>query len=226
LFSPVILLPAIDFSIHIDFVAGLPDYFPVMLAALILIFAVTLYRVCYALAGSPGAWANFSPLAAVLLCSAAYLPRRVMLLAGLLPLVITDLFLNAHYHQPIFDTGMISRYFCFGLLLLLGTMVRSQHKYKILYLFGSTLAGSCLFYLVTNTATWVSTADYAKTLGGWWQALTSGLPGFPPTLLFFRNTLLSDFLFTALFVLTQAIFNKSPSPITQVAAAPVTRHQT
>jgi hypothetical protein len=225
LFSPVILLLAIDFSIHIDFVAPLPDYFAVMLAALILIFAVTLYRVCYALAGSPGAWANFSPLAAILLCSAVYLPRRVMLLAGLGPLVLTDLFLNAHYHQPILDTGMISRYFCFGLLLLLGTMVRSQHKYKVLYLFASTLAGSCLFYLVTNTATWFSTADYAKTLAGWWQALTSGLPGFPPTLLFFRNTLLSDFLFTALFVITQAIFNKSPSPIARVAA-PVTRHQT
>ena len=48
-----------------------------MLAALILILAVTLYRVCYALAGSPGGWANFSPLAAILLCSAAYLPRPI-----------------------------------------------------------------------------------------------------------------------------------------------------
>ena len=35
-----------------------------MLAALIMIIAVTLYRVSYALAGSPGAWTNFSPLAA------------------------------------------------------------------------------------------------------------------------------------------------------------------
>jgi len=195
-----------------------------MLAALILIIAVTLYRVCYALAGSPGAWANFSPLAAVLLCSAVYLPRKAILLAALAPLLVADIFLNAHYHAPIADTGMISRYFCFGLILLLGYAVRHTHKYKMLYLFGSTFAASCLFYLITNTATWVSTADYAKTLPGWFQALTVGLPGFPPTLLFFRNTVLSDLFFTALFVTTQAIFSKSPTRITE-AAPSVARHQ-
>ena len=95
----------------------------------------------------------------------------------------------------------------------------------MLFLFGSTIAGSCLFYLITNTATWISTADYAKTLAGWWQALTIGDPGFPPTLLFFRNTLLSDLFFTALFVITQAIFNQSRSRIAE-AAPPVARNQT
>lgn len=202
---------AIDFSIRIDFVERLPDYFPVMFAALILIFAVTLYRVCYALSGSPSAWANFSPLASILLCSAAYLPRKYILLAGLGPLLAADIFLSAHYHAPMIDTGMVSRYFCFGLILLLGYVVRKQHSYKVLFLFGATLAGSGLFYLITNTATWMSTADYAKTLPGWWQALTVGVPGFPPTLLFFRNTVLSDLFFTALFVITQGIFSKSRS---------------
>jgi hypothetical protein len=195
-----------------------------MLAALILIIAVTLYRVCYALAGSPGAWANFSPLAAILLCSAAYLPRKYILLASLGPLLVADLLLNAHYHEPLIDTGMLSRYFCFGLILLLGYAVRRQQQYKVLFLFGSTIAGSYLFYLVTNTATWISTVDYAKTLTGWWQALTIGEPGFPPTLLFFRNTIVSDLFFTALFVITQAIFSKSRSRIAEVAS-PVARNQ-
>jgi len=196
-----------------------------MLAPLFLIFAVTLYRVCYALAGSPGAWANFSPLAAILLCSAAYLPRKFVLLAGVGPLVVADLFLNAHYREPLIDTGMISRYFCFALILLLGYGVRKQQQYKMLFLFGSTLTGSCLFYLITNTTAWISMADYAKTLPGWWQALTIGEPGFPPTLLFFRNTVVSDLSFTALFVITQAIFNKSRSRIAE-GAPPVARNQT
>ena len=196
-----------------------------MLAALILIIAVTLYRVCYALAGSPGSWANFSPLAAILLCSAAYLPRKYILLASLGPLLVADLLLNGHYHEPLIDTGMVSRYFCFGLILLLGYAVRKQQQYKVLFLFGSTIAGSCLFYLVTNTATWISTVDYAKTLAGWWQALTIGEPGFPPTLLFFRNTIFSDLFFTALFVITQAIFYKSRSRIAEVAP-PAARNQT
>ncbi len=86
-----------------------------MFAALILILAVTLYRVCYAFAGSPSGWANFSPLAAILLCSAAYLPRQFILLIGLGPLLAADLILNVHYGQPLIDTGMFSRYFCFAL---------------------------------------------------------------------------------------------------------------
>jgi hypothetical protein len=186
-----------------------------MLAALILIFAVTLYRVCYALAGSPNAWANFSPLGAILLCSAAYLPRRFIILASLGPLIAADLFLNAHYHASIFDPGMVSRYFCFGLILLLGYLVRKVHRHKVFILFGATLVGSCLFYLITNSAAWLSTADYAKTTPGWVQALTVGEPGFPPTLLFFRNTVFSDLFFTALFVITQTVSQKSRSPLAQ-----------
>ena len=196
-----------------------------MRAALILIFAVTLYRVCYALAGSPGAWANFSPLAAILLCSAAYLPRRFIILACLGPLIAADLFLNAHYHASIIDAEMVSRYFCFGLILLLGYVVRKVHQHKVFVLFAATLVGSCLFYLITNSTTWLSTADYAKTLPGWLQALTGGEPGFPPTLLFFRNTVLSDLLFTALFVITQSVSYKSHSR-TAEAAPPIARKRT
>jgi hypothetical protein len=44
-------------------------------------------------------------------------------------------------------------------------------------------------------------AYYAHTLAGWWQAMTIGHPEFPPTLLFFRNTLLSDLFFAGAFVL-------------------------
>jgi hypothetical protein len=186
-----------------------------MFAALILILAVTLYRVSYALAGSPGAWANFSPLAAILLCSAAYLPRPFILLAGLGPVLAADLILNAHYHQPLIEPGMLARYFCFGLLLLLGGLVRRQHSHKVLFLFGSTLVGSALFYFITNTASWISNTAYAQTLPGWWQALTTGVPGFSPTLFFFRNTLLSDLFFTVLFVITEASFHHSRSWIAE-----------
>src|SRR5206468_10908055 len=150
-----------------DFVGPLPDNLTAMLVALILIFAATFYRIGYALAGSPAEWANFSPVAAILLCSAVYLPNRVVLLAGLVPIVVADLILNAHYHAALIDTGMASRYFCFALILLLGYAVRRQHKYKVLLLFAATLAGSFLFYLVTNTVTWVFASAYAKSLSGW-----------------------------------------------------------
>ena len=66
-------------------------------------------------------------------------------------------------------------------------------------LLGGGLLGAIIFYLVTNTASWMS-LPYAKTLAGWIQALTVGLPGFPQTWEFFRNNLLSGGLFTGLFV--------------------------
>jgi hypothetical protein len=62
------------------------------------------------------------------------------------------------------------------------------------------LLGAVLFYLVTNTASWLYNPEYAKTIAGWIQALTSGTPNYPPTWTFFRNTLLSGGLFTGLFV--------------------------
>ena len=192
-----------------------------MLPALLLIFAATLYRVAYAFAGAPTAWANFSPLAAILLCSAAYLPRRTALFLGVGPVLAADLLLNAHYHAPLIDTGMLSRYFSFGLIVMIGFWIRSQRHHKPLLLFLSAPISSFLFYLITNTGAWVTIADYPKTLPGWWQALTTGLPGFPSTLYFFRNTVFSDLFFTVLFVVAQTIFNPSRARIAEAAPSAV-----
>ena len=71
-------------------------------------------------------------------------------------------------------------------------------KRPLWMLAGGGLIGALLFYLVTNTAAWIN-LPYAKTLAGWMQAITLGLPGYPPTWQFFRNSLLSGGLFTALF---------------------------
>jgi hypothetical protein len=65
-----------------------------------------------------------------------------------------------------------------------------------------------------------STADCAQTFAGCWQALTIRVSGFPTTLLFFRNSLLSDLFLTTLFVITQMIFNQSRPGIAE-AAPPV-----
>ena len=64
------------------------------------------------------------------------------------------------------------------------------------------LAGSVIFYLVTNTESWLRDPAYMKSLSGWWQAMTVGRPEFMPTLFFFRNTFVSDLFFTAAFAVT------------------------
>ena len=62
------------------------------------------------------------------------------------------------------------------------------------------MLGALLFYLISNTASWLQLPGYAKTFAGWIQALTVGLPGFPPTWTFLLKTLLSGGLFASLFV--------------------------
>jgi hypothetical protein len=80
----------------------------------------------------------------------------------------------------------------------MGLALRAQPH--VGWIAGASVLGSVAFYLITNSAAWFVEPGYAKTAAGWWQALTTGLPGYPPTLVFFRNSLLSDVLFTLLFV--------------------------
>jgi hypothetical protein len=61
------------------------------------------------------------------------------------------------------------------------------------------LIGALIFYVVTNIASWMFDPGYPKTLPGLFQALTTGLPGYPPTWTFLKNTLISGGLFTGLF---------------------------
>ena len=171
-----------------------------MRTALALILLATGYRIV-------AAWnpelVNFSPLMALAFCGAVYFRNRWMWLVPFVALSASDLYLD-HYHATHFGYtwdlgGVLVRTTCFAAALALGWMVARRRSW--LSLLAGCLAGSLLFYLATNTASFLGDAFYAKTLAGWWQALTVGHPEFPPTLLFFRNSLGSDLLFTAVFAL-------------------------
>ena len=58
-----------------------------------------------------------------------------------------------------------------------------------------------MFYLITNTFSWLSDPGYTKNFAGLIQSLTVGLSQYSatPTWMFFRNSLVSDFVFTCLF---------------------------
>jgi hypothetical protein len=81
---------------------------------------------------------------------------------------------------------------------------------------------SAVFYLVTNTVSWAGNAAYAKTITGWLQALTSGLPGYPPTWTFFHASFFSDLGFSALLMLAYnaeaRVRAQAPMPLLFVAA--------
>jgi hypothetical protein len=145
---------------------------------------------------------NFAPLMALTFCGAVYFRDRRLWLVPFAALLLSDLYIDWHYASHLGYTwgagDAVIRLGCFAAGLGLGRLVAARPSR--LNLFSGALGGSLLFYLVTNSAVWAGDPFYAKTAAGWWQAMTIGHPEFPPTLVFFRNTLLSDLGFTAAFV--------------------------
>jgi hypothetical protein len=147
---------------------------------------------------------NFSAAYALFFCAGLYLPRRLAWSLPLGVMVVTDLILTfGHYHHSDgysllqFARDQAPNYLAYAFLVGLGVFLGRKRSWGTLL--GGGILGALLFYLVTNTASWMS-LDYPKTLAGWIQALTVGQPGYPSTWEFFRNTLLSGGIFSALFV--------------------------
>ncbi|MBL9213867.1 MAG: hypothetical protein JNG83_00175 [Opitutaceae bacterium] len=169
-----------------------------MPVAVLLIVLAALYRVLPTLDLS---LSNFSPVMAIAFCGAVYFRNRWMWLVPFAALSLSDVYINWFYarefgfHWPV--SGFIARTACFAAALGIGAWVARRKSW--LNLLNGGLLGAILFYLVTNTQSWAADAFYAKTLAGWWQALTVGHPEYPPTVYFFRNTLFGDLMFTGLF---------------------------
>lgn len=173
-----------------------------MIAGLVLFATAVLYRLLPVLLGmklqQPEWLPNFSPMAALCLCGAAFLPRRLALAVPLVALLGTDLVLNAHYGFPLFTLEFLGTIVAFAAVAALGWQLRKNPRASVI--FPAVLGGSLFFYIATNTASWLYEPGYAKSAAGWLQALTTGLPGYSPTWIFYRNTLAGDLLFTALFL--------------------------
>ncbi len=151
---------------------------------------------------------NFSAAYAIVFCAGLYLPGRLGWIIPLAVMAGSDLVLSlAYYSKGGFSPGLFIAdeapvCLTYAGLIALGRAFGAKRSWSMLV--GGGVIGAILFYIVTNTGAWLS-LPYAKTLGGWIQAITTGLPGYPPTWVFFRNTLLSGGLFTGLFVGTMKL---------------------
>ena len=141
---------------------------------------------------------NFSAAHALLFCAAFWLPGWMGWVLPLATIIVTDILLNLfHYSMPVMVPELVVNWMILALFVVLAKWLARRRSYGRVFL--GTLIGALLFYLVSNTVSWLVNPVYAKTIAGWVQALTVGLPGFPPTWLFGLKSLLGTGLFTGLF---------------------------
>ncbi len=130
---------------------------------------------------------NFSPVLAVALFGGATLPRRFAFAVPLGAMFLSDLLLGYGF-GPM--NAVI--YGCFAAGAGLGWWLREKRTCK--RTLGATLAGSTLFFLVTNAFVWLGPMmappfDYPHNLAGLLKCYTCALP-------FFRNSLAGDVCWT------------------------------
>ena len=174
-----------------------------MIPALLLIIAAILFRIVTCFFGDSHSigWLNFAPIAAIALCAAAYFPGKYKFTVPLMALLISDLVLNAHYGFSLVSPFVLSHYVGFAIVGCLGLLLQRRASWKTLL--PASVAASLIFYVVTNSVSWIYDPGYAKNFAGFIQSLTVGLPQYSatPSWMFFRNSIVSDLLFTLLFVI-------------------------
>ncbi len=192
-----------------------------MIPAFLLIAAAVAYRIITGLAITSGTtWlSNFAPMAAIALCAAAYFPTKYKFTVPVIALLISDAVLNVRYGFSFFSPFVASHYLGFALVGWLGWLLRKRASAQTLL--PASIAASLLFYVVTNAVSWVFDPGYVKNFAGLVQALTVGLPQYSstPSWMFFRNSVLSDLLFTGLFILCMH-WGRSPESSRASSALP------
>lgn len=127
---------------------------------------------------------NFAPIGAIALFGGMYLPKRLALILPLGAMLLSDAIIGFYSWQI-----MLSVYGSFALMGSIGLFLRRHKQFSLIL--GGTLAGSILFYLITNAAVWAFGTMYPLTLAGLIQSYVNALP-------FFRNTILGDLFYVGL----------------------------
>lgn len=164
-----------------------------------LVFALLLITVSYRVAASHFDFlGNTAPLMAVCFGGALLLGARFWWVPILL-LIVSDLILGF-----VHGGGGIGKYTfmsaAFYALVAWGGSRAGRWSGKIWpMMWCGTLIAGIGFYLLGNTFAWVVSPGYAKTLAGWWQSQTTGLPQFSPqSWVFLRNSIIADTIWCAI----------------------------
>lgn len=171
---------------------------------------------------------DFSVAYAFAFCAGVYFTGRAAWWLPLATLLATDIGLNFYYRDLGWNVWgwlglryQLGNYAAYVALIWLGRRFKPQSSFAALL--GGGIFGAVLFYLITNTASWLfnpfNDPEYSKNFSGWLIALSQGTGGWPQAWEFFRNTLASGGLFTALFVAAAKLTAPAESPVEKNAGA-------
>jgi hypothetical protein len=145
---------------------------------------------------------NFSPVYAICFCAGVYFKGWRAWLVPVGFMFVSDVLMNYFHYRPmgfsVFTPHMYGTFALYLGLAALGWSISERARPATLIV-GGTL-GACGFFFVSNALAWLSNPIYAKSWVGLVQSFTTGEPGFPPPIMFLRNTALSGALFTAVIV--------------------------
>ena len=171
-----------------------------MLPAVILLAAIILFRIAPWLAGGSAVsdFAGVSPLMAFALCGGLFLPKKWALWFPLAAVVITHAIINAVAGEPVIHIYAVVTAVSVAAVAAAGVAVKK--KPSIAVVLGASFLSTVLFHLVSNTVSFFIDPGYAKSLAGWWQCQTVGLPEYSPqTWVFTARQIAGDLAFSALF---------------------------
>ncbi|MGA9564113.1 MAG: DUF6580 family putative transport protein [Candidatus Korobacteraceae bacterium] len=154
-----------------------------MLAYLFLVFAVAVHARFLPLPYS------FAPVTAALLFFGARRPAREMWIP-VAALAASGLYLSRSVYGYPFSADLLITWAWYAGMVLLGGLL--AHKATALRIGSTSLAASVSFFAVSNFAVWAVWNMYPKTASGLAACYVAGLP-------FFRNAVVSDLFFVALF---------------------------
>jgi len=148
---------------------------------------------------------NFAPVGALSLFAGARLRGWQAYLLPIALMAATDPFRGGYS----FATPFV--YASFLINVWIGSRLR--HTENPAWIASAALVGSAQFFLISNLPMWLApTSLYGHTLGGLIACYVAAIP-------FFRNTLLSDMLFAAVFFGLHALLSRVAVSSERVAAA-------
>ncbi|MET4082140.1 hypothetical protein ABIB40_002096 [Pedobacter sp. UYP30] len=149
------------------------------LVLLVMILAITAFRLLVTFNTDELQFANFSSIGAVALFGGAYFKNDVKAFAfPLLSLFLSDFILSttifSSYSTGFLYGGWYWTYIAFALMVLVGKVMLK--KTNVVSFLGSALMITLIHWVVTDLGVWYGSPVYTQNFAGFWQVLVLAIP--------------------------------------------------